>query len=64
MLGEDPKWSLRREIQVAILRRPEAVEAIVRKIADKLPKPVIYEILKSIRLPHRREELLRSLLER
>jgi hypothetical protein len=64
MLSEDPKWSLRREIQVAILRRPEAVEAVVRKIADKLPRPMIYEILNSIRLPHRREELLRSLLER
>jgi len=64
MLSEDPKWSLRREIQIAILRRPEATEAVVAKLAAKLPKPVIYEILNAIRLPERREQLLRSLLER
>ena len=64
MLSHDAKWSLRREIQTAILRRPEAEAGVVRKIADNLPKPAIYEILNSIRLLHRREELLRSLLER
>ena len=63
MLSEHPKWSLRREIQVAILRRPETPEAIVRQTAAKLPKPAIYEILQNSRLPERRELLLRRLLE-
>jgi len=62
MISEHPKWSLRREIQIAILRRPEATEAVVAKIAAKLPKPVLYNLLKQIRLPERRQELLRGLL--
>jgi hypothetical protein len=63
MLIAHPKWSLRREIQLAILRRPEATETIVRQTAAKLPKPAIYEILQHTRLPEHREALLRRLLE-
>lgn len=61
-LAEHPKWSLRREIQLAILRRPETAEAIVQRIAQALPRPVIYELLTELRLPQRKAELQRTLL--
>ncbi|HKT25229.1 MAG TPA: hypothetical protein VJR04_11535 [Terriglobales bacterium] len=60
---EHTKWSLRREIQLAVLRRPEAPEAIVMQVARTLPRPVIYELLKELRLPERKAELQRCLLE-
>lgn len=63
ILVEHTKWSLRREIQLAVLRRPEAPEAIVMRIARTLPRPVIYELLKELRLPERKAELQRCLLE-
>ena len=64
IIGGHPKWSLRREIQIAILRRGETPDAVVAQIAAKLPKPVIYELLKQLRLPARRQELLQSILKR
>lgn len=61
MLAEHAKWSLRREIQLAILRRPEASEAIVRKIASQLPKATLQQVLKQMRLPEVTKELLRNI---
>jgi len=62
---EHPKWSLRREIQIGILRRPEAPDRVVSNLAAKLPKPVIQEVLKQFKLPTPRKELLeRALLRR
>jgi hypothetical protein len=63
MLMEHPNWSLRRDLQIAILRRPEADEAIVRKVAAKLPNSAILEILSAVHLPEGREQLLRDLLD-
>jgi hypothetical protein len=63
MLIENPKWSLRRELQIAILRRGEATDDIVERTAAKLPTPAILELLEQIRLPTGREELLRRFLE-
>jgi len=62
MLIEHPKWSFRRELQIAILRRPEATDAAVLQTAAKLPKTAILEVLKHVRLPEGREELLRTKL--
>lgn len=62
MLAEHPKWSLRREIQIAIIRRPEATDAIVLKVIGKLPKPAIFDLLEHIKLPKGREEFLRATL--
>ena len=62
IIVENAKWSLRREIQLAVLRRPETPESIVMRIARALPKPVIYELLKELRLPERKAELQRCLL--
>ena len=56
---ENAKWSVRREIQLAVLRRPETPELIVMRIARALPKPVIYELLKDLLLPERKAELQR-----
>ena len=65
ILVEHPKWSLRREIQIGILHRPEASDALVLKIAAKLPKPVIHGVLRQFKLPTPRKELLqRALLKR
>ena len=63
ILVEHTKWSLRREIQLAVLRRSETPETIVMRIARTLPRPVIYELLKELRLPERKAELQRCLLE-
>lgn len=64
MLTEHPKWSLRREILVAILRRPEASETTVLEIATRIPRPALYELLQQVRLPPGREELLRRAMIR
>lgn len=61
MLAENAKWSLRREIQLAILRRPETPEPLASRIARMLPKSAIYGLLKDIRLPQRKQQLLRRL---
>jgi hypothetical protein len=63
MLVEHPKWSTRRELQLAIVRRSEATDAIVLKAASKLPKAAILEVIEHVRLPEPREQLLRTLLE-
>ena len=63
MLVEHPKWSTRRELQLAIVRRSEATDAIVLKAASKLPKAAILEVIEHIRLPEPKEQLLRTLLE-
>ena len=62
MLAEHPKWSLRREIQIAMIRRPEATETVVLKVVSKLPKPAILVVLKQIKLPEGRGAILRSVL--
>lgn len=61
MLMKHPKWSLRREIQVAILRRPETPEELVVEIAGKLPKSAIRDLVRNAKLPQGREALLRTL---
>jgi hypothetical protein len=62
LLVEHPKWGLRRELQLAILRRAESSEAMVQQVASRLPKVVVLEVVKHARLPQGREELLRRIL--
>jgi len=64
MLSEHSKWSLRREIQIGMLRRPEASDSLVLKVAAKLSKPVIHQILTQFKLPQPRKELLQRALLR
>ena len=61
-LVDHPKWSLRRELQMAMLRRPEATEAMVAVVVRRLPKLAVFELIEHARLPEGREELLRKLL--
>jgi hypothetical protein len=64
MLIDHPKWFLRREIQIGILRRPEATEPQVMKVAARLPKRVLQELLTQFNLPASRKQLLqRALLQ-
>ena len=64
MLVKHSKWSLRREIQIGILRRPEASDALVLDVAAKLPKRAIHEALAQFNLWASRKELLqRALLQ-
>lgn len=62
MLAEHPKWSLRQELQIAVLRRVEATEDIVLQIAAKLPRTTILDLLQHVRLPEGREEILQKLI--
>jgi len=64
MLANHSKWSLRREIQIGILRRREATDSLVLKSAAKLPKPAIKEVITQARLPAGRKELLQTALIR
>jgi hypothetical protein len=65
MLAAHSKWSVRREIQIGILRRPEASDSLALRIAAKLPKRALHEVLTQYRLPTSRRELLqRALLQR
>ena len=64
MLVHHSKWSLRREIQIGILRRPQTTDALVLKVAAKLPKPVIQQVLTNSKLPTGRKELLQTALLR
>ena len=65
MLAEQSKWSVRREIQIGILRRPEANDSLALRIAAKLPKRALQEMLTQYKLSTGRRELLqRALLQR
>lgn len=64
MLVQHSKWSTRREIQIGILRRAEAVDALVMQLAAKLPKRALQDLLTQYKLPAGRRELLqRALLQ-
>ena len=58
---KNPKWCARRNIQIAVLRRPEATENLVIEIAGKLPKSAIRNLIEQVKLPQSREVLLRKL---
>jgi hypothetical protein len=62
MLVEHTKWSLRREIQVGILRRSEASDFLVLTVAAKLPKRALHELLTQSNLPTHRKQLLQQAL--
>ena len=64
LLVEHSKWSIRREIQLGILRRKEAGDALVLRVAAKLPKRALEQLLTQHKLPTSRRELLqRALLQ-
>jgi hypothetical protein len=50
-VSADPKWSVRREVQVALLRNALTPFAKVLQFAKMLPKPLLRDILQNSRLP-------------
>ncbi len=59
-----PKWSLRREIQLALLRNASTPLAHAIALADKLPTPVLRDVLSQSRLEPNVKSYLLALLER
>lgn len=56
---EHPKWSLRREIRIALLRNPNTPPHLAQQFARGLQQPLLREILENSRLP---EQVKRGLL--
>jgi hypothetical protein len=62
MVCHHPKWSVRREIRVALLRNEKTSLAQALEFARSLPAPLIPEILQASRLPlHIKAHLLREI---
>jgi hypothetical protein len=59
-----PKWSLRRDVQVALLRNDQTPLARAIAFAEKLPTQIVREVLCDSRLPANVKLYLQSLLER
>jgi hypothetical protein len=58
------KWSLRRDIRIALLRNPHTPLARVVEFAQSLPTRQLREILRSTRLPQRTKTCLLKALAR
>jgi hypothetical protein len=55
-----PKWSLRREIRMALLRNPHTPLARALEFARSLPPPLLRDILHTSRLPEKIKDYLRT----
>jgi len=58
-----PKWSLRHEIRVALLRNPHTPLARALEFARRLPPPLLRDVLHTSRLPEKTKAYLRKDLE-
>ncbi len=54
-----PKWSLRREVRIALLRNPHTALARAIEFARRLPPPLLRDVLHVSRLPEKIKEYLR-----
>ncbi|MGA8271793.1 MAG: hypothetical protein WB919_09570 [Candidatus Sulfotelmatobacter sp.] len=59
-----PKWSIRREIRIALLRSPHTRLARALEFARNLPPPMLRDILHSSRLPEKIKVYLRDELKK
>ena len=59
-LCRHPKWSLRREVRVALLRNDKTPATYAIEIARGLPAQLLKEILQNSRLPEETKSLLRQ----
>jgi len=57
------KWSLRREIRLALLRSPHTPLARALEFARKLPPPILRDVLHTSRLPEKIKAYLRENLK-
>ncbi len=60
----DQKWSLRRDVQIALLRNEHTPLARAIAISDRLPTPALHDVLHQSRLNDNIKTYLRSLLQR
>jgi hypothetical protein len=58
-----PKWSVRREIRLALLRSPHTPLARALEFARHLPPPLLRDVLHTSRLPEKIKAYLRENLE-
>jgi len=58
-----PKWSVRREIRVALLRSPHTPLARALEFARNLPPPLLRDVLHTSRLPEKIKTYLRENLK-
>lgn len=58
------KWSLRRDIQIALLRNDQTPLARAIAFAEKLPTHIVREVLRDSRLADNVKLYLQTLLER
>jgi hypothetical protein len=58
-----PKWSVRREIRMALLRSPHTPLASALEFARTLPPPILRDILHASRLPEKIKTYLRNTLK-
>lgn len=59
----DPKWSLRREVRIALLRHPLTPAETADQFAHSLPSGVLHEMLQEARLPESCRQRLQQELE-
>jgi hypothetical protein len=59
-----PKWSLRREVRLALLRSPHTPLARALEFARNLPPPLLRDVLHSSRLPEKIKTYLRENLKK
>jgi hypothetical protein len=58
-----PKWSVRREIRLALLRSPHTPLARALEFARNLPRPLLRDVLHTSRLPEKIKAYLRENLK-
>ncbi len=63
MVCHHPKWSLRREIRMALLRSPHTPLARALEFASTLPPPLLRDILHTSRLPEKIKVYLQNNLK-
>lgn len=63
LICHHPKWSVRREIRMALLRNPHTPLARALEFASTLPPPLLRDILHASRLPEKIKVYLRNNLK-
>jgi len=64
LVCRDSKWSLRREVRIALLRNPSTPANEAALFAGSLPSGVLHELLGDARLPEAARSLLQQELQR
>lgn len=59
-VSRNPKWSVRREVRLALLRNEKTPFSCILEFARSLPKPQLREILQKSRLPARVKSALQK----